>query len=74
MFKQVLFVVNNTKIHLVCLLTEDGSEAITGSSQSIWGQTKFQIMHRCRQKLKLLPSSTYCLGIGTKSLDKCISC
>jgi hypothetical protein len=66
MFKQVFFVVNNTKIHLVCLLTEDGSKAITESSQSIWGQTKFQIMQRCRTKHKLLPSSTYCFKIGRK--------
>jgi len=48
------------------LLTEDGSQAKTGPSQSIWGQTKFQIMQRCRTKHKLLPSSTYCLGIGKK--------
>ena len=27
---------------------------------SIWGQTKFEIMKRCRNKKKLLPSSTYC--------------
>ena len=27
---------------------------------SIWGQTQFEIMKRCRRKKKLLPSSTYC--------------
>jgi len=51
-------------IHLVRLLTEDGSEANTGTSQSIWGQTKFEIMKRCRRKKKLLPSSTYCNNSG----------
>ena len=51
-------------IHHVCLFTEDGSEAKTGSSQAIWGQTKFEIMHRGRTKHKLLPSSTYCKGVG----------
>ena len=27
---------------------------------SIWGQTQFEIMKRCRRKKKLLPSSRYC--------------
>ena len=60
MFKQVSFVVNYTMIHLVRLLTEDGANA----SQSNWGKTKFEIMQQCRRKQKLLPSSTFCKGIG----------
>ena len=44
----------------ICLLTEDGSEA----GISIWGQTKFEIMQRCRRKHKLLPSSTFCRRHG----------
>ena len=54
MFKQVSFVVILPRY--VCLLTEDRSEA----GISIWGQTKFEIMTRCRRKKKLLPSSRYC--------------
>jgi hypothetical protein len=63
---QVLFVVNYTIVHLVCLFTEDGRDAKTETSQSIWGQTKFEIMKRCRRKHKLLPSSTYCKGVGNR--------
>ena len=48
----------------VHLLTEDGSEAKTETSQTVWGQTKFEIMQRCRRKNKLLPSSTFCKGQG----------
>jgi len=66
MFYQVSFVVNYTMVHLVCLLTEDGSEVKTVTSQSIWGQTQFEIMQRCRGKHKLLPSSTYCRGLGSR--------
>ena len=55
------FVVNHTMVHLVRLLTADGSDA----SQSIWSKTKFEIMQQCRKKQKLLPSSTFCKGIGT---------
>ena len=51
-------------MHLVRLFTEDGSEAKAETSQSIWTQTKFEIMKRCRAKDKLLPSSTYCFGNG----------
>ena len=51
-------------MHLVHLFTEDGSEAKTGTSQSNWAQTKFEIMQRCRSKNKLLPSSAYCFGNG----------
>ena len=51
-------------MQLVCLLTEDGSEAKTETSQTIWGQTKFEIVQRCRRKHKLLPSSTYCRGLS----------
>jgi hypothetical protein len=54
MFKQVSIVVILPRY--VCLLTEDRSEA----GISIWGQTKFEIIKRCRRKKKLLPSSTYC--------------
>ena len=53
-------------MQLVCLLTEDGSEAKTETSQTIWGQTKFEIVQRCRRKHKLLPSSTYCRGINIR--------
>jgi hypothetical protein len=53
-------------MQLVCLLTEDGSEAITETSQTIWGQTKFEIVQRCRRKHKLLPSSTYCKGLANR--------
>jgi hypothetical protein len=28
------------------------------------GSNKFEIMQRCRRKHKLLPSSTFCRGIG----------
>jgi hypothetical protein len=65
-FKQVSFVAK-IKIHLVRLLIEDGSEANVGTSQNIWGQTKFEIMQRCRRKHKLLPSSTFCRGIGNRA-------
>ena len=51
-------------MQLVHLLTGDGSEAKTETSQTVWGQTKFEIMQRCRRKHKLLPSSTFCRGIG----------
>ena len=51
-------------MQLVCLLTEDGSEAKTETLQTIWGQTKFEIVQRCRRKHKLLPSSAYCNGSG----------
>lgn len=51
-------------MHLVRLFTEDGSEAKTDISQTIWAQTKFEIMQRCQTNHKLLPSSTYCFGIG----------
>lgn len=52
-------------IHLVCLLIEDGKPARAAeTSQSIWGQTKLEIMQRCRAKNKLLPYSGYCKGIG----------
>ena len=51
-------------MQLVCLLTEDGSEVQTETSQRIWGLTKFEIVQRCRRKHKLLPSSTFCKGIG----------
>ena len=51
-------------MQLIHLLTEDGSEAKTDTSQSIWGKTKFEIMQRCRRKHKLLPSSTFCRGNG----------
>ena len=63
MFKQVSFVAT-IKIHLVRLLTDDGIDATTGTSQIIWSQTQFEIVHRCRTKHKLLPSSTYCKGLG----------
>jgi hypothetical protein len=53
-------------MQLVCLLTEDGSEAKTETSQTIWGQTKFEIVQRCRRKHKLLPSSTYCRGLNNR--------
>jgi hypothetical protein len=46
------------------LLTEDGSEAKTETTQTIWAQTKSEIMQRCRRKQKLLPSSTFCERIG----------
>ena len=62
MFKQGSFVVNNTMIHLVCLLTEDGSKA----SQLSWGQTQFEIMQQCRRRHKLLPSSAFCKGAGNR--------
>ena len=52
------------KIRFVRLITEDGSEAKSENSQWIWGQTKFEIMKRCRRNHKLLPSSTYCKEIG----------
>ena len=65
MFKQVSCVVNYTLIHLVCLLIEDGDEA-RPEDGSVWGQTKFEIMQRCRRKHKLLPSSTYCKGLGSR--------
>ena len=48
------------------LLTDDGSETKTETSQSIWGLTKFEIMERCRRNHKLLPSSTYCKDIGNQ--------
>ena len=51
-------------MQLVCLLTEDGSEAKTETSQTVWGQTKLEIMQRCQRKHKLLPSSTFCSGLG----------
>ena len=51
---------------IACLLTEDGNQAITDSSQWIWGQTKFEIMKRCRRRHKLLPSSTSCRGFGSR--------
>ena len=51
----------------VRLLTDDGSEAKTETSQSIWAQTKFAIMQRCRRKHKLLPSSTFCKGFGNRA-------
>ena len=52
-------------IHLVRLLTEDGTSAKAAeTSQSIWGQIKLEIMQRCCAKNKLLPYSTYCKGIG----------
>jgi hypothetical protein len=54
-------------MQLVHLLTEDGSEANTETSQIVWGQTKFEIMQRCRRKHKLLPSSTFCRGIGNRA-------
>jgi hypothetical protein len=54
-------------MQLVRLLTEDGSEAKTETSQSTWGKTKFEIMQRCRRKQKLLPSSTFCRGIGDRA-------
>ena len=44
------------------LLTEDGSDA----GRFIWGQTKFEIMQSCRRKHKLLPSSTFCRGLGDR--------
>ena len=50
-------------IHLVRLLTEDGDEA-RPEDGTIWGQTKIEIMQRCRRKHKLLPSSTFCIGAG----------
>ena len=53
-------------MHLVRLFTGDEREVKTDNSQMIWTQTKFEIMQRCRTKHKLLPSSTYCLGIGNK--------
>jgi hypothetical protein len=53
-------------MQLVCLLTEDGSEAKTETLQTIWGQTKFEIVQRCRRNHKLLPSSTYCRGINIR--------
>ena len=58
------FVVNHTMVYLVRLLTENGSDATTDTAQSVWGQTKFEIMQRCRRKQKLLPSSTFCKGVG----------
>ena len=54
-------------MQLVHLLTEDGSEAKTKTLQTIWGQTKFEIMQRCRRKHKLLPSSTFCKGVGVRT-------
>jgi hypothetical protein len=43
-------------IHLVRLLTGDGTSAKAAeTSQSIWGQTKLEIMQLCRAKNKLLP-------------------
>ena len=54
------------KIRFVCLITEDGSEAKTERSQSLWGQTKYEIMKRCRRNHKQLPSSTYCKGLGNR--------
>ena len=52
-------------IHLVRLLTEDGKPAKAAeTSQSIWGQTKLEIMQRCCAKNKLLPYSTYRKGSG----------
>ena len=53
-------------MQLIHLLTGDGSEAKTETSQSIWGKTKFQIMQRCRRKHKLLPSSTFCKKTGNR--------
>ena len=53
-------------MQLVCLLTEDGSEAKTETLPTIWGQTKFEIVQRCRRNHKLLPSSTYCRGINIR--------
>jgi hypothetical protein len=54
-------------MQLVRLLTEDGSKAKTETWQSTWGKTKFEIMQRCRRKQKLLPSSTFCRGIGDRA-------
>ena len=54
-------------MQLVRLLTEDGSEAKTETSQTIWGQTIFVIMQRCQRKHKLLPSSTFCKGVGIRA-------
>jgi hypothetical protein len=54
-------------MQLICLLTEDGSEVKTETSQTIWGQTKFEIMQRCRRKHKLLPSSTFCKAFGVRT-------
>ena len=45
------------------LLTEDGDQA-RPEDGTIYGQSKFEIMQRCRRKHKLLPSSTYCKEIG----------
>lgn len=45
------------------LLTEDGDEA-RPEDGTIYGKSKFEIMQRCRRKLKLLPSSTFCKEIG----------
>ena len=59
-----LFVVNHTMVHLVRLLTKNGSDATAGTDQSIWGQTKFEMMQRCRREQQLLPSSTFCKGVG----------
>ena len=53
-------------MQLVRLLTEDGSEAKTETSQTVWGQTKFEIMKRCQRKQKLLPSSTFCKRVGDR--------
>jgi hypothetical protein len=54
-------------MQLVRLLTEDGSKVKTETSQTIWGQTKFEIMQRCRRKHTLLPSSIFCNDVGIKS-------
>ena len=62
--KQVTFVAK-IKIHLVSLLTEGGYK-VKPKDGSIWGQTKFEIMKRCRKKHKLLPSSTFCTGIKNR--------
>ena len=63
-FTQVSFVAN-IKIHLVRLLSEDGDEA-RPEDGSIWGQTKLEIMQRCRRKHTLLPSSIFCKGVGNR--------
>ena len=50
---------------IASLLTEDGDQARPDDGP-IWGQTKFEIMQRCRGELKLLPSSAYCKEIGNQ--------
>jgi hypothetical protein len=45
-------------MQLVCLLTEDGSEAKTETSQTIWGQTKFEIVY-----MILASNPLFCMNV-----------